>query len=224
MRPDAARVDLPGLEASLAQELGEQEVPGGLRAPGCRPPCRGDPRPGARSPARPARPGGRPPARARARPAPAPGSCAPRRPGSPRRASRPRCRSRGRAGPPPRSVGCFVRLSVTLTPSASNVPRATAAWTGRYAGSSAGPPTATVTAGGSAAPTRARRSPPSSNARASAACRLAARVLIMGPPCWRRRRSCPGPIRGAAASSGSTIACTGGTARSAGGRPARGSR
>ena len=49
-------------------------------------------------------------------------------------------------------------------------------------------------------------------------------VLIMSPPCWRRRRSCPGPTRGAAACSGSTTACTGDTARSAGGRPAPGSR
>ncbi len=54
--------------------------------------------------------------------------------------------------------------------------------------------------------------------------RRASVVSIMRPPCWRRRRSCHGPTPAAAACSGSTTACTGDTAPSAGGRPAPASR
>ena len=198
-RPDAARIDLPGLEAGPAQEPWRAGDAPWYPGPGFRPACPGDPRPGARSPGRRARPGARPPARARARPAPGPGACAPRRPGSPRRASSPRSRSRGRAAPPRAAVGCFARLSVTVTPSASNVPSAAAAWTGRYAGSSAGPPTATVSG------ERLRRGRPGEQ-EARRAARLARErracaaspfaSSIMRPPCWRRRRSCHGPTRG----------------------------
>ena len=42
------------------------------------------------------------------------------------------------------AVGCLLLRMTTVSPSASKTPRAAAAWTGRYAESSGGPPTATT--------------------------------------------------------------------------------
>ena len=148
------------------------------------------------------------------------------RPGAPDRLVERRHRDPGLAVAERRhraAVGCFARLSVTVTPSASNVPSAAAAWTGRYAGSSAGPPTATVSGGrlrrGGPGEQEARRAATTPRERARAP-PPASIISIMRPPCSRRRRSCRGPTRAAAACSGSTTASTGGTAPSAGGRPA----
>ena len=104
------------------------------------------------------------------------------------------------------AVGCFARLRVTCTPSASNVPRAAAAWTGRYAGSSAEPPTETTSvgrAGGCPRAAPAARSPPSATPSATPCPRrLVAIVPIMDPRCSRRRRSVRGPTGAVAVSFG----------------------
>ena len=156
------------------------------------------------------------------------GACAPRRPDRfvERRNRDPGFA--GRAAAATAAVGCFVRLSVTLMPSASNVPRATAAWTRQVRRilrrARPRPPITLRGAVGAAGAAPAGAAEQHRAQRGTVAPPRRCRVLIMSPPCWRLRRSCLGPIRGAAACSGSTTACTGGTARSAGGRPAPASR